>query len=271
MAPTIEENEKIEKLEKSLELLDKAIEKNNQSEFNALTDVLETDSNFEFDKDDGDEEKNVVEGLDNKEGKPKRGKLTLPPATSTPPKLPSSNGPNPTRLSLSQILQNKPKPNPRVRATGGSAISGSISTMASHARTSINSKRQDSVAKLSLGEAAKANKLQSIAKALDFDYDEEDSEHEHDFEDNVSHREGGNYGLADDVTDDNEDTNPNDDSPINYAAYLDTKGELSEMSTMDEGDDDDETDDVQSLKCAPNDSLVSHNPQIIYSKMMLTY
>lgn len=254
MAPTIEENEKIEKLEKSLELLDKAIEKNNQSEFNALTDVLETDSNFEFDKDDGDEEKNGVEGLDNKEEKPKRGKLTLPPATSTPPKLPSSNS---TRLSLSQILQNKPKPNPRLRASGGAAISGSLSTMGSHARTSINSKRQDSVAKLSLGEA-KANKLQTMAKALDFDFDEEDSEHG-DFEDNVSHREGGKYGLADDVTDDNEDTNPNDDSPINYA-YLDTKGELSEMSTMDEGDDDDDTDGTQSLKCASIDSLVSHNP-----------
>lgn len=257
LAPTVEENEKIEKLEKSLELLDKAIEKNNQSEFNALTDVLETDSNFEFDKDDGDEEKSAAECLDNKEAKPKRGKLTLPPATATPPKLPSSNGLNPTRLSLSQVLQNKPKPNPRLRASGGAAISGSISTMASHARTSINSKRQDSVAKLSLGEG-KPNKLQTITKTLEFDYDEEDSEHV-DFEDDASDKEGGNYGLADDVTDDNEDTNPNDDSPINYAAYLDTKCELSEMLTMDEADDDDETDDVQSLKCSTSDSLVSYN------------
>lgn len=260
LAPTTEEKEKIDKLEKSLEMLDKAIEKNNLSEMNGLTDVLETDSNFEFDKDDGDEDKSLHDSQDSKDLKPKRGKLTLPPANVSPPKLASINGS--TRLSLSQAMQSttnaKSKQNPRLRSTGGATISGSMSTMASvNVRGgSITSKRRDmsdSVAKLSLIEG---KPKQTLSKTLDFDYEDEDSE-QVDYDDEM-------IVPDDEATEDNEDPNQTDDSPRDYAAYLDTKCELSDMLTMDEGDEDDdddddndETDEGQSVKRSTNNSLVS--------------
>lgn len=258
LAPTTEEKDKIDNLEKSLEMLDKAIEKNNLSEMNGLTDVLETDSNFEFDKDDGDEDKSLQDSQESKDIKPKRGKLTLPPANVSPPKLASINGS--TRLSLSQAMQSttnaKSKPNPRLRSTGGAAISGSMSTMASgNVRGgSIASKRRDmndSVAKLSLIEG---KPKQTMSKTLDFEYEDEDSEHV-DYDDEI-------IVPDDEPTEDNEEPIPTDDSPRDYASYLDTKCELSDMLTMDDGDeddddDDDEPDEGQSVKRSTNNSLVS--------------
>ncbi|XP_062128259.1 uncharacterized protein LOC133840445 isoform X1 [Drosophila sulfurigaster albostrigata] len=258
----VDETDKIDKLEKSLELLDKAIEKNNQSEFNALTDVLETDSNFDFDKDDADEEKHASSSSPSSDtvldkDKMKRGKLTLPPAP-IPPK-PVGNNSSASRPSLSQMLnQNKTKP-VAARLRSGASVNGSVSTLASsNVRSSVAGvaavgKRRDGAGgdgmpKLATVEA-KLNKLQTMTKPLEFDYDE-DSDHVDDDEDADDDEESALitkmcHGAVEDEepSDDVDEINPNEDSPVNYAAYLDTKCELSEMLEMEEPDEDDEFDD----------------------------
>jgi len=245
----VDETEKIDKLEKSLEMLDKAIEKNNQSEFNALTDVLETDSNFDFEKDDADEEK-IYDALnqDKDKDKAKRGKLTLPPAAIPPKPLPN-NSANPSRLSLSQMMnQTKPKPNPRLRS--GVAVNGSVSPLAPHKAD----KRQDGqdLSKLAKIEG-KPNKLQTFTKTLEFAYDDDFDhvgEDDDDAEDLIS-----KMCHEDEESDDIEEINPNEDGPVNYAAYLDTKCELAEMLEMEDEDDDD---DDQSPKLITSNDMVSN-------------
>jgi len=249
----VDETEKIDKLEKSLEMLDKAIEKNNQSEFNALTDVLETDSNFDFEKDDADEEK-ILDALDKDKDKAKRGKLTLPPAAIPPKPLPN-NSANASRLSLSQMMnQTKPKPNPRLRS--GVAVNGSVSTLATrNLQSSAADKRQDGqdMSKLATIEG-RPNKLQTFTKTLEFDYDD-DSDHvdedDDDAEDLIS-----KMCHEDEGSDEIEEINPNEDGPVNYAAYLDTKCELAEMLEMEDEDDDD--DDDQSPKLITSNDMVSN-------------
>ncbi|KAL7732296.1 hypothetical protein ACLKA6_018522 [Drosophila palustris] len=257
---SVEETDKIDKLEKSLEMLDKAIEKNNQSEFNALTDVLETDSNFDFEKDDADEEKSVVQATDAQD-KTKRGKLSLPPAAIPPKPVPNNNntsGGNASRLSLSQMLnQTKPKPNPRLRSGAAAAANGSVSTVRP-------SQRGDGALKLASVEG-RVNKLQTMTKSLEFDYDD-DSDH-------VDEDEDDDEGLInkmchdDEPSDDIEEMNPNDDGPVNYAAYLNTKCELSEMLEMEEeDDDDDEDDDEQSSKLTDNEAMKGNSRPVASMK-----
>ncbi|EDV97784.1 GH17057 [Drosophila grimshawi] len=243
----VDEIDKIDKLEKSLDLLDRAIEKNNQSEFNALTDVLETDSNFDFEKDDADEE-DKDNDIQVKDNKPVRAKFTLPPAT-TQPKPVANNANNITRLSLSQMMnQSKPspsrKPNPRLRSGGlpagnVSAVTGSV------VRSTAASKRRDAelCSKQATCEASANNKMRTLTKPLEFDY-EEDSEHDAD-DDDVE----ANFGRGnDDDVDTDEEQNPNEMSLVDYAPYLNTKCELGKMMGMDRDDDedDDDDDDVES-------------------------
>jgi len=109
-----EEPDKIDKLEKSLDMLDKAIEKNNQSEFNALTDVMESESFYDFEKDSAEDKS----GPSTPPGQPERqtaggrgGKLILPPATNH-----TKMGQNASRSTLSQVL--------RGRSSGGVAGGG---------------------------------------------------------------------------------------------------------------------------------------------------
>ncbi|XP_030570841.1 DNA ligase 1 [Drosophila novamexicana] len=235
----VEDSDKIDKLEKSLEMLDKAIEKNNQSEFNALTDVLETDSNFDFEKDDADEEKNPAQVPDAQDkDKPTRAKLTLPPATTLPKPL-ANNSNNSSRLG--QLNPSKPKPNPRLRSGAG----GSVSTLASsNARSSLTSKRRDNdiSAKHTAAADAAADKLEALAKTFEYDY-EEDSERGVDDEEDGDAKKYGNMDQEDYGTEEEESQNDE------YAPYLDTKCELAEMLEMEEEyEDDDDDDDEQSPK-----------------------
>ncbi|XP_034481807.1 probable protein phosphatase DDB_G0282105 [Drosophila innubila] len=250
----VEETDKIDKLEKSLEALDKAIEKNNQSEFNALTDVLETDSNFDFEKDDADEEKSVNQTTDALDkDKTKRGKLTLPPAAIPPKPLPNSSSVNASRLSLSQMLnQTKPKPNPRLRngaAANGTVTGSGAGSLSSNLRSGRRRDGEDAGKVASV--EGRVNKLQTMTKSLEFDYDD-DSDH-------VDEDDDDDEGLIskmchdDEPSDDIDEMNPNEDGPVNYAAYLDTKCELSEMLEMDEEEDDFDEDDEQSPKLMDNE------------------
>lgn len=229
-------------------MLDKAIEKNNQSEFNALTDVVDTDSNFDFEKDDdGEKSATQSEGQNTKDNKPIRAKLTLPPANNQLKQTPStlSNGSRPSQLNSS-------KPNSRLRS--GGVFGGSISTLASsNARSSLAGKRREGdttskrTAALAATDAA-ADKLDTLAKTLEYDY-EEDSEHDED-EDS----DGKKYGKMDEEDDaaSEEEENQNN-SRVEYASYLDTKCELSDMMEMDEEYEYDE-DDLQS---PPSKAVVS--------------
>ncbi|XP_017862599.1 PREDICTED: lebercilin isoform X2 [Drosophila arizonae] len=256
----VEETDKIEKLEKSLEMLDKAIEKNNQSEFNALTDVLDTDSNFDFEKDD-DEEKNAIqasEGPDNKDNKPIRAKLTLPPANNQFKPLSSAQS-NASRPSLGQSLipskLNSSKSNSRQRTGaggggGGGGFGGSITTLASsNARSSLPGKRRESEAPSSKHTPAAATasaadtaaeKLEALAKTLEYDY-EEDSERDED--EDSDDKKYGKMDEEDDAASDEEENQNNGQDE--YVSYLDTKCELVEMLEMDEEYEDDD-DDLQS-------------------------
>ncbi|KAH8302569.1 hypothetical protein KR044_008278, partial [Drosophila immigrans] len=275
----VEETDKIDKLEKSLDMLDKAIEKNNQSEFNALTDVLETDSNYEFDKDDGDEEKIAMPANDAAEkdnNKAKRGKLTLPPAPVPPKPVGTKGSANASRLSLSQMLQqNKAlKPTPvAARLRSGASVNGSVSTLASS-----NVRGSAASSKLATVEG-KVNKLQSMSKPLEFDYDDDSDHGQLDVEDDDEDDDVDAAliskmcrGAEDDIetSDDVEDINPNEDGPVNYSAYLHTKCELSEMLAMEEvdedGDDDDDSGD-QSPKLPIDDLLNQRQPPIMKENM----
>lgn len=245
----VEDSDKIDKLEKSLEMLDKAIEKNNQSEFNALTDVLETDSNFDFEKDDADEEKNPAQVPDAQDkDKPTRAKLTLPPATTLPKPL-ANNSNNSSRLG--QLNPSKPKPNPRLRSGAG----GSVSTLASsNARSSLTSKRRDNdiSAKHTAAADAAADKLEALAKTFEYDY-EEDSERGVDDEEDGDAKKYGNMDQEDYGTEEEESQNDE------YAPYLDTKCELAEMLEMEEEyEDDDDDDDEQSPKPPTQAGLVTN-------------
>ncbi|XP_030385530.1 uncharacterized protein LOC115632492 [Scaptodrosophila lebanonensis] len=259
----VEEPEKIEKLEKSLETLEEAIEKNNQSEFNALTDVLETDSLFDFEKEEKAEEesapssphksvaknnnnagtKNNTTGQDTKIGRGGNSlsKLLLPPATVQPKQ---SHQPT-TRSSLSQALSNKASSVkattsiPRLRSGGtkNSTIPGSSSAL-----SSLASKRRepDAISRISAPEPkSKQNALKSLEMnaALGDDYD---------FDDDFERGAGGDdsFGLiaemcADDDCDDNEE-NANEASLLSYAGYMEqksTNGDLDDMLDDDEDED----------------------------------
>ncbi|KAH8365561.1 hypothetical protein KR093_002006, partial [Drosophila rubida] len=252
----VEETDKIDKLEKSLELLDKAIEKNNQSEFNALTDVLETDSNFDFDKEEADEEKGNIspsstDVLDKDNNKAKRGKLTLPPAPIPPKPVGNNSSMNASRMSLSQMLnQNKAKPPTAARLrSGGTSINGSISTLASsNVRGSTTTGANSGKSKMSSVEG-KLNKLQTMSKTLEFDFDEDSNHGYLDDEDDVDDVEAALISkMCQGANEDNEpsdeadEINPNEDGPVNYGGYLNTKCELAEMLEVDEEDEDDDDD-----------------------------
>lgn len=262
----VEETDKIEKLEKSLEMLDKAIEKNNQSEFNALTDVLDTDSNFDFEKDD-DEEKNAIQASetpDNKDNKPMppiRAKLTLPPANNHLKPLSSAQS-NASRPSLGQSLipskLNSGKSNSRQRtgAGGGGGFGGSITTLSSsNARSSLPSKRREGEVPSSKHTTASAadtaaEKLEALAKTFEYDY-EEDSDRDDD--EDSDDKKYGKMDEEDDAASDEEENQNNGQDE--YVSYLDTKCELVEMLEMDEEYEDDD-DDLQSPQ-PPSKAVVS--------------
>ncbi|EDW33087.1 GL16066 [Drosophila persimilis] len=116
LSGVVEEPDKIDKLEKSLEMLDKAIEKNNHSELHALTDVLESESLYDFEKDDNEVGPKSAPGTPTKEQPIKfpgvraragvgLSKLTLPPATS-PSKLGATSS---TRSTLSHLVSAQSK------------------------------------------------------------------------------------------------------------------------------------------------------------------
>lgn len=232
-----EEPDKIDKLEKSLEMLDKAIEKNNQMEFNALTDVLESDTYFDFEKDEAEDksEPSTPPAQPARQAAGGRGgKLTLPPATNKT-KMVQNQG----RSTLSQVLSAQAK-TPLAAATrknGNSTLRGVPA--ATKTESVPASKRRDSGG-LSKMSSAEGKSKQTSIKSLEYDYEDED------YEPAGEDEEGDDYDLMNKMCDEGsedpeENSDANDATLVKYATYLDPKS--SEGDLLEESQEDDEETD----------------------------
>ncbi|KAH8343271.1 hypothetical protein KR059_007675 [Drosophila kikkawai] len=232
-----EEPDKIDKLEKSLEMLDKAIEKNSQMEFNALTDVLESDTYFDFEKDEAEDksapctpptpqpERQTAGG--------RGGKLTLPPANNKAKMVA-----NQSRSTLSQVLSAQAKS--PLTATGKSG-NARHRVVAVKTDSIPSSKRRDSGG-LTKIPSTEGKPKQASLKSLEYDY-EDDYEPAGDEEDNADA-----YGLMSKMCeqgseDPEEHSDANDASLLKYASYLDAKS--SEGDLLEESQEEDEETDGQ--------------------------
>ncbi|KAH8257285.1 hypothetical protein KR038_006742, partial [Drosophila bunnanda] len=237
------EPDKIDKLEKSLEMLDKAIEKNSQMEFNALTDVLESDTYFDFEKDEAEDKSAPctppTPQQERQTGGGRGGKLTLPPANNKAKMAPSQS-----RSTLSQVLSAQGK-TPLASATTGKNGNTRQRVVAAVKTESIPpSKRRDSGG-LSKIPSTEGKSKQTSLKSLDYDY-EDDYEPSGEDED-----ETDAYGLmskmCDPGSDDpEENSDANDATLVKYAAYLDTKS--SEGYLLEEAQEEDEETDSQNTQ-----------------------
>ncbi|XP_016985207.1 lebercilin [Drosophila rhopaloa] len=238
-----EEPDKIDKLEKSLEMLDKAIEKNNQSEFNALTDVLESDSFYDFEKDSAEDKSgpntppNHVERQVGSRG----GKLILPPATNQ-----SKMGQNPSRSTLSQMLSAQGK----IPVSSGKAGRSRISSGAAKTDSVQASKRRDPETLSKMASVEVKSKQHSL-KSLEYEYEE-------DYEPAGDDDEEDAYGLMNKMCEESEEPeenseeNANEASLVKYAAYLDAKS--SEGDILEESLEEDEGTDGQHTQRSDEES-----------------
>ncbi|XP_017128235.1 lebercilin [Drosophila elegans] len=241
-----EEPDKIDKLEKSLEMLDKAIEKNSQSEFNALTDVLESDSFYDFEKDSAEDKSgpNTPPSQVERQAGGRGGKLVLPPATNKA----KMEMKNPSRSALCQVLSAQGKiPVSSVRAGRSRLGSGALKTESVQA-----SKRRDPE-NLSKMAPAEAKKKQQSLKSLEYEY-EDDYEPAGDDD----HDEQDAYGLMNKMCEDGDEPeedseeNANEASLVKYAAYLDAKS--SEGDLLEESLEEDEATDGQHTERSDEES-----------------
>ncbi|XP_017028429.1 inner centromere protein A [Drosophila kikkawai] len=241
-----EEPDKIDKLEKSLEMLDKAIEKNSQMEFNALTDVLESDTYFDFEKDEAEDksapctpptpqpERQTAGG--------RGGKLTLPPANNKAKMVA-----NQSRSTLSQVLSAQAKS--PLTATGKSG-NARHRVVAVKTDSIPSSKRRDSGGLIKIP-SAEGKPKQASLKSLEYDY-EDDYEPAGDEEDNADA-----YGLMSKMCeqgseDPEEHSDANDASLLKYASYLDAKS--SEGDLLEESQEEDEETDGQNTMRSDEES-----------------
>ncbi|EDW79404.1 uncharacterized protein Dwil_GK20432 [Drosophila willistoni] len=258
---SMDEPDKIDKLEKSLELLDKAIEKNNQSEFNALADVLETDSMFDFDKVvDVDDKNDLVS--------PTLGDSKIPSRVTklpTPGQAKQMGTGGTTRSSLSHLVSAQSKMsgsgkagNSRLRSgagsigNGGANIKGNIGGSAN--------KRRDTDARLS---STESKSIKPSLKSFELDYDEDFEDHD-DADDS--------FGLIDKWCDDvagthdngSDEVNANEMSLVNYGNYMDNKnssnGEIDAMLEEDEDEDEEEQTESQDSQ-RDEDEVSKPNPR----------
>ncbi|KAH8268761.1 hypothetical protein KR018_003552, partial [Drosophila ironensis] len=233
-----EEPDKIDKLEKSLEMLDKAIEKNNQSEFNALTDVLETDSFYDFEHNEGDDK--IVSNTTPPPAPAqmtggRSGKLTLPPATNQ-----AKIGAAQSRSALSQVLSAQGKTPLTGKLSRGSRLSAGSAVASIKAESLPASRRRDSenLTKMQAAEMAKI-KQQKAMKSVEYDY-EEDYEPADEDEDA--------YGIMSKLCaegmeepEEHSEENANEASLMSYA-YMDRKSSEGDLPE-DAVEEDEETDD----------------------------
>ncbi|XP_001352437.4 uncharacterized protein [Drosophila pseudoobscura] len=260
LSGVVEEPDKIDKLEKSLEMLDKAIEKNNHSEFHALTDVLESESLYDFEKDDNEVGPKSAPGTPTKEQpikfpgvRAKAGvglsKLTLPPATS-PSKLGATSS---TRSTLSHLVSAQSKSplsksplskspligkpsNNRLRAGAGAGTGAVMGVKNGSMKTGGSSiKRREqagSMSKTSSAEGRQQKGKQSPLKSLDFDYDDEfENALENDEEEDTYAMMSKICAVDDDDNDPENDAeeNANEISLVEYGSYLDPKDTPDDM------------------------------------------
>ncbi|XP_034656009.1 uncharacterized protein LOC117893486 [Drosophila subobscura] len=265
-----QEPDKIDKLAKSLELLDMAIEKNNHSEYHALTDVLESESLYDFEKADHELvpksapvtptklQQSKIPGA-----RPRAGaglsKLTLPPATS-PSKLAATTS---TRSTLSHLvsaqrkspLTGKPS-NSRLRAGAGAGVGVNAGGSALKRREQVGL-----MSKLSSAEGRPQKGKQSPLKSLDFDYDD-------DFEHALEvHEEEDTYAMMskicaadDDDADEDAEENANELSLLQYGSYLDPK-ELPDAMLDDMLEEDDYVEGKTSLG-SDEDTSARHGTRV---------
>ncbi|XP_017087489.2 DNA ligase 1 [Drosophila bipectinata] len=243
-----EEPDKIDKLEKSLEMLDKAIEKNNQCEFNGLTDVLESDSFFDFENNDGEEKS----APNSPPAQPERqvtgsrsNKLTLPPATSQ-----AKMNHTQSRSTLSQVLSAQGKTPLATGKTGRSRLgSGATAVVAPPKAESMPvSKRRDSDTLSKMSSANTSKSKQQSLKSVDYEY-EEDYEPAGDDDDDEDA-----YGIMSKICaegmepEENSDDNVNDASLVNYTNYMDAKSSEGDLLEESPEEDDDGTDGQQTQR-----------------------
>ncbi|XP_022213670.1 uncharacterized protein LOC111068489 [Drosophila obscura] len=237
------EPDKIDKLEKSLEMLDMAIEKNNHSEYHALTDVLESESLYDFEKDDNEIGPKSAPVTPNKEqhtkipgARPRAGvglsKLTLPPATS-PSKLAATTS---TRSTLSHLVSAQRKSpltgnpsNSRMRAGAAAGTGAGVGVKNGNMGAGGSAlKRREQAAmipRLSSAEVRQQKGKQPALKSLDYDYDDE---FEHALDDNEEDTD--TYAMMskicavdDEDPDHDGEENANEISLVQYGSYLDPK------------------------------------------------
>ncbi|XP_039489254.2 protein MLP1 [Drosophila santomea] len=220
-----EEPERIDKVEKSLEMLDKAIEKNNQSEFTALTDVMESESFYDFEKDSAEDKSgpNTPPSQVERQVGGRGGKLILPPATNQ-----AKMGQNVSRSTLSQVLSAQGKIPVSSGKSGKSRIAVAVPKMES---VQISKRREPEI--MSRLASAEAKPKQKSLKSLEYEYEDDYEPAGEDDEDDA-------YGLmnkmceAGEEPEDHSEENANDNSLVKYGAYLDNKsseGDPLEEST----------------------------------------
>lgn len=240
-----EEPDKIDKLEKSLEMLDKAIEKNNQCEFNALTDVLESESFFDFENNDGEDKSapNSPPAQPERQATgSKSNKLTLPPATSQ-----AKMNHTQSRSTLSQVLSAQGKtPLATGKNSRGRLGSGATVLVPPPKTDSLPaSKRRDpdTLSKMSSANTGKS-KQQSL-KSVEYDYED-------DYEPAGEDNEEDSFGIMSKMEgmepEDNSDENVNDASLVNYANYMDAKSSEGDLLEEFLEEDDDGTDGQQTQR-----------------------
>ncbi|EDV52005.2 lebercilin [Drosophila erecta] len=230
-----EEPEKIDKLEKSREMFS-SIEKNNQSEFTALTDVMESESFYDFDKDSAEDKSgpNTPPSQIERHVGGRGGKLILPPATNQ-----AKMGQNARRSALSQVLSAQGKIPVSSGKSGKSRIAVAVPKMES---VQVSKRREpETMPRLA---SAEANPKQISLKSLEYEYEDD---YEPAGEDDVDDA----YGLMNKMCkpgeepEDNSEDNANDSSLLKYAAYPDnksSKGDPREDSTEEyDGTDGEET------------------------------
>ncbi|KAH8234762.1 hypothetical protein KR032_002798, partial [Drosophila birchii] len=238
------EPDKIDKLEKSLEMLDKAIEKNSQMEFNALTDVLESDTYFDFEKDEAEDKSAPctppTPQAERQTAGGRGGKLILPPANNK-----AKVAPNQSRSTLSQVLSAQAKSPLTAAAASGKSGNARQRVVTAVKTDSIPaSKRRDSGG-LSKIPSAEGKSKQTSLKSLEYDY-ADDYEPAGDDED-----ETDAYGLMSKMCDQGSDepeehSDGNDATLVKYAAYLDPKS--SEGDVLEESQEEDEDTDAQNTQ-----------------------
>ncbi|KAH8379675.1 hypothetical protein KR009_006483, partial [Drosophila setifemur] len=213
-----EEPDKIDKLEKSLEMLDKAIEKNNQSDFNALTDVLDPAAYYDFDNE--AEDKSAPNSPPSLQERQRAGKLILPPATNQV-KMPHAQ----SRSTLSQVLSAQGK---SALAIGKNSKSR-IGTVVTPPKATDHKRCVEALAKMSSAGSVKGKK-QSL-KSMEYDY-EDDYEPAGEDDDEVDA-----YEIME--PQEHSEENANDASLVSQANYLDAKSseDLEESPEEDEGTD----------------------------------